>query len=140
MRYAGTHYAMMENLENGLIWEWFRAPRQDEVLRFLVSEGIATARCDIQADFWTLTEKGRSVLATHRDDSAQKALQDAKEKAAEVQRLKERREDHAKAERRYRTQNKIAVIVPFATFFLGLGFEHFSGVAEAALSLLRNLF
>lgn len=84
---------------------------------------------------WEITPLGLSALSEYEKAEAEKAEQKAEKEAAEAKRLKERREVRADEERRYRTQNKIAIIMPIVTFLLGLVVEHFSGILGALLDL-----
>lgn len=77
----------------------------------------------------SIEPKGRMRLLEfehqHRISSAEKQEQASKDDRREAIRLKERHEDYSNEERRYRTQNKIAIIIPFITFILGMLIEHF---------------
>lgn len=84
-----------------------------------------------------LTEAGKKLLRELREHEAAQSQKQAAEEAAEAKRLQERHEDNANAERRYRTQNKISVIMPLITFVLGLLVEHFAGVIRLVLSLFE---
>lgn len=75
-----------------------------------------------------VSDKGIALLESIEINRAKDGQQKAEQKAREAQRLQERHEDYTHAERRYRTQNKIAVIMPFITFALGLLVEHFYGI------------
>ena len=110
-------------------WKWNRDVEMDNLLLFLRDEGIITAREDLAPDLLMLTEKGRVVLAAHHIEHAEEAQRNGEKKDREAKRLQERHEDYANAERRYRTQNKIAIIMPALTFVLGLFVEHFCFIA-----------
>lgn len=84
------------------------------------------------------TQKGKAVLSDFRHKQANKKQEESEKQRTEAKRLKERHEDKADDERRYRTQNKIAIIMPILTFFLGLIVEHFSGIVEIVLSLFKD--
>ena len=88
-----------------------------------------------------LTPPGETALLAEseirRKTAAEKAQQEAKDQAAEAKRLRERAEDRADEERRHRTQNKIAIIMPFITFLLGMIAEHFAGIVGTLISLLH---
>ena len=79
-----------------------------------------------------ITPEGLSALLLveeeKRKQEAQRAENQAKERAAEAKRLQERLEDQADAERRYRGQNRVTIGAAFISFFLGMIVEHFSGV------------
>lgn len=78
--------------------------------------------------YWRLSRSARLLVDARRKDAAERAEHKAKDELAEATRLKERHEDYANDERRYRTQNKIAIIMPIVTFLLGLIVEHFFGI------------
>lgn len=88
-------------------------------------------------DIFALTITGYEQLERERKQRAEAAERKRDKEAAEAKRLKERHEDHADAERRYTTQNKIAVIMPLVTFFLGLLVEHFFQIVGFAFSVLH---
>ena len=81
------------------------------------------------------TQKGKAVLSDFREKQANKKQEETEKQRAEAKRLIERHEDKADNERRYRTQNKIAIIMPIITFFLGLIVKHFGKVIEYICSL-----
>lgn len=84
-----------------------------------------------------LTPDGSAALLEQEEQYRREDQKRAEDKAAEAVRLKERAEDHTDAERRYRTQNKIAVVMPMLTFFLGLLAEHFLGIIRFVMLLFR---
>lgn len=127
--------AMLERLEHGFAWEWHKDPQQDDVLRYLMGRGLCRAREDIRPGWLELTEAGKNLLRELREQEAAQSQKQAAEETAEAKRLQERHEDNANAERRYRTQNKISVVMPLVTFVLGLLVEHFAGVIQLVLSL-----
>lgn len=128
---------ILEQLEHGFVWEWHKDPQQDDVLRYLMDKGLCRAREDIRPGWLELTEAGKKLLRELREQEAAQSQKQAAEEAAEAKRLQERHEDNANAERRYRTQNKISVIMPLITFVLGLLVEHFAGVIRLVLSLFE---
>lgn len=77
-----------------------------------------------------------SELETLRQNAAEQAKQQAEQERAEAKRIQERLEDRADEERRYRTQNKISIIMPLITFLLGMIAEHFSGI----ISFISSFF
>lgn len=88
-------------------------------------------------DVFSLTIKGYEQLEAERKHRTEQAQRQRDKEAAEAKRLEERREDHADAERRYTTQNKIAIVMPLVTFFLGLLVEHFFQIIGFAFSVLH---
>lgn len=127
----------MERLRRGFQWEWFRDPETDDLLRSLMDEGLCTAREDIAPGMLMLTQKGRVALEGLRKQENEAAKRELDKQRAEAKRIEERRQDHADAERRYRTQNKIAIIMPLVTFALGVLVEHFYGIFNFVSSLLH---
>lgn len=139
MTYTDEQYAIMEMLEGGLTWVFHRPGREyeDDMLRYLIGEGIAEAHVDIQDDYYTLSNPGRAVLAAFRKAKAAKAEQQAKDADTEAKRLKERAEDRADEERRHRAQNKIAIITPILTFALGIIAQYFGRIVEFVIGLFH---
>ena len=72
-----------------------------------------------------------------RKQEAQRAENQAKERAAESKRIQERLEDKADAERRYRGQNRVAICAAFISFFFGMLVEHFSGILGFFVQLFQ---
>lgn len=139
MTYTDEQYALMEMLEAGLTWV-FHGPGheyEDDMLRYLIGEGIAEPHVDIKGNYYTLSNSGRAVLAAFRKDKAAKAEQQAKDADAEATRLKERAEDRADEERRHRAQNKIAVIMPILTFALGVIAQYFGRIVEFVIEFFH---
>ena len=128
---------ILEQLEHGFEWEWHRDPHSDDALRYLMEQGLCHAREDIRPGWLELTEKGKTLLRELREQEAAQNQKKAAEETAEAKRLQERHEDYANEERRYRTQNKISVIMPLVTFVIGLLMEHFAGVVEFFLTLFE---
>lgn len=79
---------------------------------------------------WFLTEDGRALLEKAAKADAEREKREADKKAAETKRLAERADDRAREERYHATQNKIAIIMPLITFFLGMIFEHFARIID----------
>ena len=88
-------------------------------------------------DRLTITTLGREALEREQQQREAAAEHQREKQAAETKRLQERHEDQANDERRYRTQNKIAVIMPLVTFVLGLLAEHFLQITALAAALVR---
>ena len=88
-----------------------------------------------------ITPEGLSALLIveeeKRKQEAQRAENQAKERAAEAKRLQERLEDQADAERRYRGHNRVTIGAAFISFFLGMIVEHFSGILGFFVHLLQ---
>lgn len=119
---------MLCRLESGCAWRWYQSDRDDGVLRFLLDSGYCAPREDVAPGWIELTEKGRAALADLRVKEAERTDRRREKELTEATRLKERKQDRADEERRYRTQNKIAIIMSFVTFVLGILVEHFYGV------------
>lgn len=128
---------MLNRLSSGVRWEWFCDPETDDLLRYLMQEGLCAAREDIAPGMLMLTQKGQAALDGLRKQENEAAKREFDKQCAEAKRIEERRQDHADAERRYRTQNKIAIIMPLITFALGVLVEHFYGIFGFISSLLH---
>lgn len=136
--YTLQQYQWMERFENGAVWHWHADPAADDVIRFLMDDGLLSSREDLGPGVLSLTEKGRSVLEAKRNHDAEKKEQEAKEENAEAKRLQERNEDHTREERYNRTRNKIAIwaiVVPVLTFFLGMLVEFLTGAAGNVIQI-----
>lgn len=136
--YTPEHYEVMEALEPGLHWHWHQVQHMDDILHFLDEEGIAAPRADLHPDLWVLTEHGKQVLWTHREECARKKQEQAKQADAETKRLQERLEDYANEERRYRGTNKITIVASLLSFALGLLAEHFCGIIGAVQQICTS--
>lgn len=86
---------------------------------------------------WEITPLGLDALSKVEVERTKDEKQQSKEKAAEAKRLQERHEDYTNEERRHRTQNKIAIVMPFVTFALGLLVEHFFQIVGFLFSLFH---
>ena len=108
----------LKQMSTGLVWEWNSSAEDDEILRFLLSEGLIAPREDIAPDFLLITEHGKA------------GLYDLEQIAAK----------HTEDKRQQRFQNKISVLtalVPLITFILGLLFDHFLDVVDVIISLFH---
>lgn len=105
----------------------------------LISRGLLSCRPNKlhHLDQLSITPSGSELLEAEHVQHAEAAQRQADQKAAEAKRLEERHQDRADAERRYRTQNKIAVIMPVITFFLGVLAERFFPVSQVILFWLH---
>ena len=126
--------AMMERLEVGLVWEWHISQEEDDILRYLMDEGICRAREDIRPGLLHLAQKGRILLEAHRDQCAQAQKEEANQNALEALRLKERSEDIAAEERRHQeqksTQIKTTLLSSALSFVAGVLAEYHLQIAE----------
>lgn len=129
---------MLGRLENGMVWVWFQSEREDAILHYLMDKGLCTSREDIAPGQMALTEAGCAALAGLRKQHAEQTKHEREKERAEAVRLKERQQDHADEERRYRTQNKIAIIMPLVTFALGMLVEYFYGVLRFIFSVFHG--
>lgn len=88
-----------------------------------------------------ITADGLSALLIveeeKRKQEAQRAEDEAKERAAETKRLQERAEDRADQERRYRGQNRVTICAALISFVLGMIVEYFSGILSFLLPFLQ---
>ena len=133
---------LMEFMESGIYWKWHVNPPVDDMLRYLMQEGCCEAREDIAPDLLRLTQKGRDALEYARDIAAQEAKKMADEEAREAKRLKERIEDKADEERRYRGQKNATIIAACLSasigFFLGLLADHYGNIVDVVIKLLHG--
>lgn len=91
----------------------------------------------VHEGFVLVTPAGKASVECSRKETARENQRKADQECTEAKRLQERREDYANDERRYRTQNKIAIIMPFITFVLGVLVEHWTGIAGYVFSLFH---
>lgn len=89
--YTEEQYEYLRMCADGLIWEWFKDANGDEVLRFLMDEGLVAAREDIRENLLCLTQKGKIALS---------------EEAAQVNRKAKRRYDEGNVTKKAKTIDK----------------------------------
>ena len=113
--------------------------KTNEAIAELLSRGLLHRQRMLSEhlDRLTITTLGREALEREQQQREAAAEHQREKQAAETKRLQERHEDQANDERRYRTQNKIAVIMPLVTFVLGLLAEHFLQITALAAALVR---
>lgn len=111
------------------IWDRFGLPdyaETDDAINTLVARGWL--RCKNGAsryyDTLTITAPGREQLDAADKQHHQTTKRERDQQAAEAKRFLERHDDRSDAERRYRAQNKLSIIMPLVTFLLGLLAEH----------------
>jgi len=119
-------------------------PRMTEEIRYFKScDYICASSYKLSEDsdelcfnptVWALTPCGEDALSEFELNRAKVEQQEAEKKAAEAKRLEERHEDHAVQKRQYTTQNKLAVIMPLVTFFLGLFLEYWTRILDRVFS------
>lgn len=124
------------------VWEHFGVKnyrKTNEAIAELLSRGLLHRQRMLSEhlDRLTITTLGREALEREQQQREAAAEHQREKQAAETKRLQERHEDQANDERRYRTQNKIAVIMPLVTFVLGLLAEHFLQITALAAALVR---
>lgn len=113
--------------------------KTNEAIAELLSRGLLHRQRMLSEhlDRLTITTLGREALEREQQQREAAAEHQREKQAAETKRLQERHEDQANDERRYRTQNKIAVIMPLVTFVLGLLAEHFLQITAFVGTLAR---
>ena len=126
------------------VWERFGAEnyrKTNDAIAELLSRGFLRRHRMLSEhlDRLTITTLGREALECEQQQREAAAEYQREKQAAETKRLQERHEDQADDERRYRTQNKIAIIMPLVTFVLGLLAEHFLQLTAFAAALARSL-
>lgn len=117
------------------IWNRFGVPDQPETedsINTLVSRGWLRCKkgSSRYLDELTVTALGLEQLDMADKERRKSAKRQRDKESTESKRMKERTEDRSDAERRYRTQNKIAVIMPLVTFALGVLVEYFFRIIE----------
>lgn len=117
------------------IWNRFGVPDQletEDAINTLVSRGWLRCKkgSSRYLDELTVTALGLEQLDMADKERRKSAKRQRDKESAESKRMKERTEDRSDAERRYRTQNKIAVIMPLVTFALGVLVEYFFRIIE----------
>lgn len=63
--YTSEQYEYMLKCREGLLWHWHQDTNADEVLRYLMDNGIVIARADKHEDLYELSQKGKAVLESH---------------------------------------------------------------------------
>lgn len=71
MQYTEEQYEYLQLCANGLIWEWFEDEYGDEILRFLMDEGLVISRVDIQDNLLCLSQKGKAALSEQAERKKQ---------------------------------------------------------------------
>lgn len=94
----------------------------------------------IRAVAWEITPRGLDALAEFSEAKAKAAEQKAEKEDTESKRIEERAQDRADAERRYRNQNKITVVLAICNLLLGLLIEHFSGIVGIVVDVFQKIF
>lgn len=110
-------FSMLNRFQNGEVYHFWNDPQTDEVVRYLIDNGLCTAREDIAPDMIMLTEKGKAVL-------------DGENKRANKERKHE-------ANQRFQNQVSVAqVLVSCITFVLGLIVEYNASLIPLILDFL----
>ena len=125
------------------VWEHFgmaRYRQTDDAIDALLSAGSLRCRRaqSRHLDELSVTATGREQLDGEDKQRDEAAKREREKERTEAVRLKERQQDRADEERRYRTQNKIAIIMPLVTFALGVLVEHFYGIFGFFWSVLHG--
>lgn len=136
--YTLQQYQWMERFENGAVWRWHADPAADDVIRFLMDDGLLSSREDLGPGVLSLTEKGRSVLEAKRQADAEKKDQAAARQAREAKRMKERLEDKAEQKREKKRDRIFQVFLLLLGFVLGVLAEHWAGVTTWVHSLFQS--
>ena len=110
-------FSMLKRFQHGEVYHFWNDPQTDEVVRYLMDNGLCTAREDIAPDMIMLTEKGKAVL-------------DGENKRSNKERKHE-------ANQRFQNQVSVAqVLVSCITFILGLIVEYHAGLIPLILDFL----
>lgn len=70
--YTEEQYELMGELEAGLVWVWHQDECTDNILHYLMGEGLCQPREDIRTGWLELTQKGRAALEAYRNRAAKK--------------------------------------------------------------------
>lgn len=138
MDYTNEQYAMMERLKSGVTWDTLNSGER-ETLRYLLADGIAQAREDIQPGYFELSQVGRRRIESHNVHirQEQQEKEDARRIAEDEKAAKaaERATDH-------RFQNKLATKQTVLTALLGALFsnlDRIENLAKLIFELVRGL-
>lgn len=131
MQYTKKQIEMLERCSTGLVWVWHRDERGDEILRFLMGEGLITPREDIQCGLLTLTQWGEAVL-----ESENERQQKEKQQAA-TQRQQEN--NAVKAEKNVAKEFGKDLFVAGFPQMLTYGVEFLRGAIKLAQEFIRSL-
>lgn len=139
MSLTDKHIRLLRLSANGV--DYYKDLNADErsAMNFLLEQRLCEFR-SLDQTVCFATELGKTVLAGISIKEAQAASEQREKERVESKRIEERREDYANEERRYRTQNKIAIIMPLVTFFLGVLTEHFFDVFGTLANQIHALF
>lgn len=91
--YSKEQYRFMLKCKDGLIWTWFKDANADEVLRYLMDEGLVQPRQDIKEGMYKLTQKGISELENYKDVCREKAARKKQSAKNAVQAQKDSKRD-----------------------------------------------
>ena len=80
MMYSRDQIETMRICKNGVKWIWFRDPKKDDVMHYLMDNNIVCARCDIKDGYYFLTQQGTAVLEHIEDAEKQRQERDRAEK------------------------------------------------------------
>lgn len=127
MIYTEAQYEILARIEPGTFWPLFT---QEELItvHYLDREGLLQPREDLQADYLTLSEHGKRVLADYRTRQEQ---------------FRKETEKETSEKRQQRFENKLSVanlFVSLISFVIGILLEYFGGIAEKAISAILSLF
>lgn len=132
MRYTEEQYKYLKLCDNGLMWEWFKNDNGDDVLHFLMDEGLVVG----QHDAIRTTQTGKRELALL--EYAQK--QEAERKQAETEKAEA---DSVKADENATKQFKRDLLVAaFGSAFgivAGLAVQFGGKLIKIIYELIRSL-
>jgi DNA-binding PadR family transcriptional regulator len=103
MDYTDEQYALMEKLENGLIYDSL-TETEKQLLWYLDAHGIAQPRVQKADGYYDLSEDGKRILADHR----QKVLAAKIQVRRELDELRERESTRQENERKENEKQKAA--------------------------------
>ena len=131
MQYTKKQIEMLERCSSGLVWIWHRDERGDEILHFLMDEGLIAPREDLQYGLLTLTQWGEAVL-----ESENERQQKEKQQAA----AQRQQEDNAvKAEKNVAKEMGKDLLVAGFPQMLTYGAKFLRGAIKFAQEFIRSL-
>ena len=143
MDYTDEQYTIIKRLEAGLNY-WNLSEDQQWILRYLQDEGIAQPRADIADGHYLLTEFGKRILKSYQKKSLVRAENIRREQEDKREQLQQIAADKAerKAEKRaeHVFQIFLALLQALLSFVAGIFVEHFTGISDFILNLIKKFF
>ena len=123
--YSKEQYGFMLKCEDGIIWEWFENASGDEVMHYLMDEGLVQPRQDIEDGMYKLTQKGISELEGYKNICREKAARKKQSAKNAVQAQKDSKRDF----------NRQFILIVFSAVV-----EKFGVFVELGRKVINSLF